>query len=335
MKNRWRRLPTAAAAIGLLVSPTAAAAQSGGGGWTAPLTAWGDPDLQGVWTSATLTPLERPERQAGRELLTEEEAAEIERQSAENRAANDGKSAPGSVGGYNQVWLDAGTRVTGSRRTALIVDPPDGRIPWRPGEREAHDRERARYGVGPFHSYTDADTGERCITDGLPNMVPLQPYNMNLQILQTPGQVVMLHEMYHELRVIPLDGRPLTGIPQWTGEARGRWEGGALVVETVNFVDKPDAFWSAPWRKARSTLTLVERFTRVGPESIDYTFTLEDPEVFARAWTASAPMTTDQASRGVTAGPLWEYACHEGNHAMVNILSGARAEEARAERERD
>ena len=335
MENRWRWLPPAVAVLGLLVPPPAAVAQSGDDGWTAPLTPWGDPDLQGVWTSATLTPLERPDGQAGRELLTEEEAAAIEQRSAATRAANDGKSAPGTVGGYNQVWLDAGTRITGSRRTALIVDPPDGRIPWRPGEREAHDRERARYGVGPFHSHTDADTGERCITDGLPNMVPLQPYNMNLQILQTPGQVVMLHEMYHELRVIPLDDRPLTGIEQWTGEARGRWEGDTLVVETVNFVDKPDAFWSSPWRKARSTLTLVERFTRVGPESIDYTFTLEDPVVFARPWTASAPMTTDQASRGVTAGQLWEYACHEGNHAMVNILSGARAEEARASRKRD
>ena len=332
--NRWRWLPPAVAVLGLLVPPPAVA-QSGDDGWTTPLTPWGDPDLQGVWTSATLTPLERPDGQAGRELLTEEEAAAIEQRSAASRAANDGKSAPGTVGGYNQVWLDAGTRITGSRRTALIVDPPDGRIPWRPGEREAHDRERARYGVGPFHSHTDADTGERCITDGLPNMVPLQPYNMNLQVLQTPGQVVMLHEMYHELRVIPLDDRPLTGIEQWTGEARGRWEGDTLVVETVNFADKPDAFWSSPWRKARSTLTLVERFTRVGPESIDYTFTLEDPEVFARPWTAAAPMTTDQASRGVTAGQLWEYACHEGNHAMVNILSGARAEEARASRKRD
>ena len=335
MENRWRWLPPAVAVLGLLVPPPAAVAQSGDDGWTAPLTPWGDPDLQGVWTSATLTPLERPDGQAGRELLTEEEAAAIEQRSAASRVANDGKSAPGTVGGYNQVWLDAGTRITGSRRTALIVDPPDGRIPWRPGEREAHDRERARYGVGPFHSYTDTDTGERCITDGLPNMVPLQPYNMNLQVLQTPGQVVMLHEMYHELRVIPLDDRPLTGIEQWTGEARGLWEGDTLVVETVNFADKPDAFWSSPWRKARSTLTLVERFTRVGPESIDYTFTLEDPEVFARPWTASAPMTTDQASRGVTAGQLWEYACHEGNHAMVNILSGARAEEARASRKQD
>ena len=337
MNNRWRWLVPAVAACTLMAAhPMAANGQSGADdAWELPRTAWGDPDLQGVWTSATLTPLERPAGQAGRERLTDEEAAAIEQRTVETRAANDGKSAPGTVGGYNQVWLDAGTRITGSRRTSLIVDPPDGRIPWLPGKREAHDRERARYGVGPFHSYTDTDTGERCITDGLPNMVPLQPYNMNLQVLQTPGQVVMLHEMYHELRVIPLDDRPLTGIRQWTGEARGRWEGDALVVETVNFVDKPDAYWSSPWRKARSTLRLVERFTRVGPESIDYTFTLEDPEVFERAWTASAPMTTDQASRGVTAGELWEYACHEGNHAMINILSGARAEEARAAQDQD
>ena len=317
-----------------LAFPFAVAAQSGDGdSRNIPRTPWGEPDLQGLWTSATLTPLERPERQAAVDALTDEEAAELEQRSAENRAASDGKSAPGSVGGYNQVWLDAGTRVTDSRRTSLIVDPPEGVIPWVAGAEAVSNRERARYGVGPFHSYTDSDTGERCITDGLPNMVPLQPYNMNMQILQTPGQVVMLHEMYHELRVIPLDDRPLTGIGQWTGEARGRWDGDTLVVETINFVDKPDAYWSAPWRKSRSTLRLVERFTRVGPESIAYTFTLEDPVVFAQPWTASAPMTTDQASRGVTSGQIWEYACHEGNHAMVNILSGSRAEEAQAQRD--
>ena len=315
----------------LTVQPAAAFAQSeADAGWTATRTSWGVPDLQGVWTSATLTPLERPRRQAGQDQLTEEEAAELERRSAENRAANDGRSTPGSVGGYNQVWMDAGTQITSSRHTSLIIDPPDGVIPWQPGAKATSDREQARYGVGPFDSYTDPDTGERCMTDGLPNMAPLQPYNMNLQILQTPGQVVMLHEMYHELRVIPLDDRPLTGIAQWTGEARGRWDGETLVVETTNFVDKPDAHWSAPWRKARSSLRLVERFTRVGPASIDYTFTLEDPVVFSRSWTAAAPMTTDHASRGVTSGQIWEYACHEGNHAMVNVLSGARAEELAA-----
>ena len=298
--------------------------------WTAPRTAWGEPDLQGLWTSATLTPLERPERQAERSTLTDEEAAAIEAESAARRAASDGRSAPGSVGGYNQVWMDAGTRIVGDRRTALIVDPPDGRIPWHPHARVASDRERARYGVGPFESYTDLDTGERCITDGLPNMVPLQPYNMNMHIFQSPGEVVMLHEMYHELRVIPLDGRPRNGIPQWTGEARGHWEGDTLVVETINFAERPKAYWSAPWRASRPSLRLVERFTRVGPETIDYTFTLEDPLAFTRPWTAAAPMTTDHASRGVTAGQLWEYACHEGNYGMLNILSGARAEEAEA-----
>ena len=300
------------------------------GGAAAPRTAWGEPDLQGLWTSATLTPLERPERQAERSTLSDEEAAAIEADSAARRAASDGKSAPGSVGGYNQVWMDAGTRIVGDRRTSLIVDPPDGRIPWKPHARVASDRERARYGVGPFESYVDLDTGERCITDGLPNMVPLQPYNMNLRIFQAPGEVVMLHEMYHELRVIPLDGRPRTGIAQWTGEARGHWEGDTLVVETVNFAERPEAYWSAPWRASRPSLRLVERFTRVGPETIDYTFTVEDPLAFTQPWTAAAPMTTDHASRGVTAGQLWEYACHEGNYGMINILSGARAEEAAA-----
>ena len=222
----------------LVLLPAAVAGQSGGDdGWTA-RTAWGDPDLQGLWTSATLTPLERPAPQAERALLSDEEAAAIEQASAARRAASDGRSAPGSVGGYNQVWLDAGTRIVGDRRTSLIVDPPEGVIPWIPEKKVESDRERARYGVGPFHSHTDLDTGERCITDGLPNMVPLQPYNMNMRILQTPGQVVMLHEMYHELRVIPLDGRPRNGIAQWTGEARGRWEGETLVVETIDFVDR-------------------------------------------------------------------------------------------------
>ena len=310
-----------------LAAPFASAQSGAADDWSAPKTPWGEPDLMGVWTSATLTPLERPERLAERTALTAEEAATMQQQTIERQIANDGKAAPGSVGGYNQVWLDAGTVVTDSLRTSLIVDPPDGRIPWADGAKDAYDREVARYGVGPFDTWTDMDTGERCITDGLPNMVPLQPYNMNLQVLQTPGEVVMLHEMYHELRVIPTDERPLTGIAQWTGEARGHWEGDTLVVETINFVDKPDAYWSSPWRKSRSSLKLVERFTRVGPQSIDYTFTLEDPEVFSQPWTASAPMTTDQASRGVTAGQLWEYACHERNYSMLNVLAGARMEE--------
>ena len=324
------------AAVLVVLLPAGAPGQSGAvGDWEMPRTSWGEPDLQGVWTSATLTPLERPGRQSDKAALTDEDIAELERQNAVRRADSDGKVTPGNVtGGYNQVWLDAGTRMTSDRRAALIVDPADGRIPWKPVARADNDRERGRYGFGPFESHLDLDTGERCITDGLPNMVPLQPYNMNMQILQVPGAVVMLHEMYHELRVIPLDNRPLTGIRQWTGEARGHWEDDMLVVETVNFVDKADRFWSAPWRKARPSLRLLERFTRVGPDAIDYTFSLEDPQFFTRAWTAAAPMTTDHESRGVTSGPIWEYACHEGNHAMINILAGARAEEAAAKQRR-
>lgn len=337
-----RRLPflLTAAAIAALM-PVSAAGQdrsAASDAWTGPATPWGDPDLQGIWDFRTITPMERPAELAGKAVLTAEEAADFE--ARENRRLNRDLVDPekggaiyppeseGGVVPYNEFWYDRGNSLVEDRRTSLIVDPPEGAIPWIPEKRAESDRERARYGVGPFHSYTDLDTGERCITDGLPNMVPLQPYNMNMRIFQTPGQVVMLHEMYHELRVIPLDDRPLTGIAQWTGEARGRWEGETLVVETINFLDKPETYWSAPWRAARPSLRLVEKFTRVGPESIDYTFTLEDPLSFTRPWTAAAPMTTDQAARGVTAGEIWEYACHEGNHAMINILGGARAEEA-------
>ena len=300
--------------------------------WTPPRTAWGEPDLQGIWTNATLTPLERPQALAGKKLLTQAEAAELESQTAKRRARGDGVSRPGSVGGYNQFWMDAGTKVVGSRRTSLIVDPVDGRIPWKPAARVENALEVARYGVGPYDSWADLDTGERCITDGLPNMAPLQPYNMNFHILQTPGYVVLLHEMYHEIRIIPLDGRPHIGrrIGQWLGDPRGRWDGDTLVVETTHFADKTHYYWSAPWRSSRSSLHLIERFTRVDAETIDYEFTVEDATMFSQPWTVSAPMTTNQAARGVTSGHLFEYACHEGNYAIVNILSGARAQETAA-----
>jgi hypothetical protein len=297
-----------------------------------PRTPWGHPDFQGTWTSATLTPLERPEALAGRKALSEAEAAELERTTVEQRVAADGTSRPGTVGGYNLVWMDAATRVDADRRTSLIVDPADGRIPWTPEAREASKRELARYGTGPYLDHTDLDTGERCITDGLPLMVPIQPYNMNFLILQTPDTIVMLHEMYHEVRIVPLDGRsPLQeAIGLWLGDARGRWDGDTLVVETTNIADKTHYHWSRLWRASRPTMRLVERFTRVDEETIDYRFTVEDPTLFTAPWTVSAPLTNDQASRGVTTGGLFEYACHEGNWAVTNVLSGARAEEARA-----
>ena len=309
------------------LAPAAALAQSAG--WTAPRTAWGAPDLQGIWTNATLTPVERPAAMAGREVLTAEEAAAFETSSAEARAASD-RFIPGNVGAYNQFWMDSGKVVTGDRRTSLVTDPADGRIPWTPAGRERLASDSARYGVGPFHSYTDADTGERCLTDGLP-FVPLQGYNMNYHVLQSEGWVVMLNEMFHEFRLIPTDGRPHVParVGQWLGDSRGRWEGDTLVVETAAFADKSRYLWRATWRAARPGLRLVERFTRVDDQTLDYEFTMTDPDMFTRPWTARVPMTTDHASRGVTSGPMYEYACHEGNYGLLNIMRGARAEDAR------
>ena len=310
--------------IFLLLTVAPPAFGQGSDGLMTTSTPWGDPDLQGIWTSATLTPLERPDGQTALRELSDAEAGQLEQDFIALSASRDGKASLASgYGGYNAVWLDQGKRITESRRTSLIVNPPDGRIPWTREARWASEAALVRRVLGPFDSHLDLDTGERCITDGLPNMVPLQPYNMNMQIFQAPGVVAMLHEMYHELRVVPLDDRPWTGIRQWTGEARGHWEGATLVVETRGFVDRPTARSGWMWRRTRPSLHLVERFTRVDAQTIDYTFTVEDPETFTQPWTASAPMTTDHASRGVTPGNIWEYACHEGNYAMINQLRGA------------
>ena len=287
-------------------------------------TPWGDPDLQGVWTNATLTPIERPASLSEKAVLTAEEAAALEVQSAADRDASD-RFVLGNVGAYNQFWMDGGKNVTEDRRTSLITDPPDGQIPWAPDGRRRLESDLARYGVGPFDTWEDADTGERCLTDGLP-LVPLQGYNMNYHILQSPGWVAILNEMFHEYRLIPVDGRAhlRTGVGQMLGDARGWWDGDTLVVETTNFADKGHFLWRATWRGTRTTLHLVERFTRIDDETIDYEFTMTDPTMFTRPWTASVPMSTNQESRGVTSGPMFEYACHVGNYGLLNMLRGAR-----------
>ena len=328
-----RRLAVAVLVFGFL--PTSGTGQTrsetdqGTDGWTPPRTSWGVPDLQGIWTNATLTPMERPETLGSTVELSPEEAAQFEERSAAQREAND-RFIPGVVGAYNQFWMDAGTTVVESRRTSLVVDPPDGRIPWTEAGRQRLSSDLDRYGVGPFDSWVDADTGERCLTDGLP-LVPLQGYNMNTHILQSPGWVAILNEMFHEYRLIPVDGRDHMSdkIGEWLGGGRGRWEGDTLVVESVNFADLNHYLWRATWRAARAGLRLVERFTRVDETTIDYQFTMTDPQMFTQAWTALVPMTTDHASRGVTSGPMYEYACHEGNYGLYNILAGARAEDER------
>jgi hypothetical protein len=294
----------------------------------APRTPWGHPDLQGIWTNQTITPLERPRDLTGKDVLTPEEAAELERQTRARRN-QDSRAGAGTTAdvarAYNQFWWDQGTAVVPTLRTSLVIDPPDGRIPWTPAGREHNARSGARYGVGPYDSWLDLDTGERCLTDGLP-MVP-GAYNNNFQILQTPDYVVILHEMYRDRRIVPLDGRPRNHLPQWLGEARGRWEGSTLVIETTGFADKTGYWWAASWRASSPTLRLTERLTRVSGDTIDYRFTVEDPARFTAPWTAAVPMTTNQAARGVTEGRLYEFACHEGNYSLVNILSGARSRE--------
>jgi hypothetical protein len=329
---RHRFLPLGVLALATVISVVslyAAGVASPGASNSARLrTPWGDPDLQGTWTGSTITPLERPKQFADKPFLTVEEAAALEAR-ARAESVTERAVAAGDPGTYNQIWFDPSSAVVSDRRTSLIVDPPDGRIPFTAEGRAHNSRSSAHYGVGARDSHLDLDTGERCLTDGVP--IPYwSGYNNNYQIVQTQQYVVIIAEMFRDRRMIPLDGRPRTNIPQWFGESRGRWDGSTLVVETTNFADKAGYWWAAGWRAARPTLRLVERFTRVDAETIDYQFTLEDPVMFTRPWTAKFPLTTNQKARGVTQGPLYEYACHEGNHSIVNVLSGARAQDALA-----
>ena len=223
------------------------------------MTAWGKPSLEGVWTTATLTPLERPEAVTDARL-TEAQRAEMEAAAEQMWEALEKPPPPGQVGGYNRVWLDPGMKALPDGRPSLVVDPPDGRIPWRPEALAASNAESARYGVGPYYSYADLDTGERCLSDGV-TMAPLQPYNMNYQIFQTEDHLAIVHEMYHEYRIVPLDGRPFLpeAVGQWLGDARGHWEGDTLVIVSKGFADKSHYYWAWPWRAARPSLTVVER----------------------------------------------------------------------------
>ena len=222
--------------------------------------------------------------------------------------------AGGSVGAYNDFWFDRGFNVVADRRTSLIVDPPDGRIPTLTpaGQQRAAERTAAR--ARPAVTWEDRSLFERCVTRGLPRLPG--GYNQNLQILQTQEHVVILYEMMREARVIPLDGRPHlpAGVRLWHGDSRGRWEGDTLVVETTNFSPKND------FRGAAEGLRQVERFTRVDRDTIDHQVTVSDPATFTRAWTAAIPLRQTEA-------PMYEYACHEGNYGMEGIMAGARAEE--------
>lgn len=296
-------------------------------------TAWGDPDLQGMWDNGTITPIERPGDLADTPFLTEEQVAEREQRAEENRFSDRAPRA-GDVGTYNRFWSDRGTRVVPSGQTSLIVDPSDGRIPLltpkaiaqagvlhaaATGRTVEDARQNAR--VPSYAAPESFDTGERCITDGLPYLPG--PYNNNYLIMQTPDHVAIYYEMYHDLRIIPLDGRPHLPreISHWLGDSRGHWDGDTLVVDTTNFKAilgrfVRDDFNSLPGRNLR----LVERFTRIGPDMLAYEFTMEDQTTWTRPWTGTYPFTR-------TRNEIYEFACHEGNYAVPNALSGSRAQE--------
>lgn len=287
-----------------------------------PRTPDNQPDLQGIWTNATITPLERPPELAGKAFFTPEEAAVYEKQvRARNNADRRDVNPDADLAvGYNDFWWDRGTSVVSTLRTSLIVDPPDGRIPALTPEaqKRAAARAEARR-LHPADGPEDLSLADRCIARPGPPMLPAG-YNNNHQIVQTPEYVMILSEMMHDARIIPLSPRPHlpNSVRQWFGDPRGRWEGNTLVVETTNFTNKTN------FRGAGENMRLTERFTRVAPDTLLYQFTVDDPESFQRPWSGEIPMKRVE-------GPIIEYACHEGNYSMVNTLGAARAAEQAAE----
>ena len=295
------------------------ATQAGSTKASPPRTPWGHPDLQGVWTNTTTTPLERPADLADKPVLT---AAERNKRNADvaERVSFD-RTAAGNVGAYNEFWMERGAL---NDRTSLIVDPPDGKLPaLTPTGKARVDALNARRRDHPADTWLDRSAYDRCITRGVPGVMMPGFYNHNYQILQTPTHVVLIAEMIHDARIVPIDGRPrLPGtIRQWLGDSRGHWEGDTLVIETRNVNDKAFDPGGALFAVGES-VTMTERFRRTGPDTIDYQFTVDAPAVYSRPWTAATPMLKID-------GKIYEYACHEGNYAMQNILSAERAAESK------
>jgi hypothetical protein len=301
--------------------------------WKVPRTPDGHPDLQGIWTNATLTPLERPAALASKPTLTDAEAKYIEKNQAAELQKLDGASdgpliaAAGSsgVGGYNVLFIDRGSefaRIDGVKRTSLISDPPDGKVPALTPEARHRNASLPRNG-GAFDSVKNRPLAERCLlgfgsTDG-PPMLPVL-YNNNYQIVQTPDHVMILVEMVHDARIIRIGGtHPPANVRFFLGDSIGRWEGDTLVVDTTNFNDQ------IRFHGTLDNLHVIERFTRTAEDTIQYKVTIDDPTTFTRNWTLEYPFVA-------APGPIYEYACHEGNYAMSDILGGARKADAESKK---
>ena len=282
------------------------------------------PNISGIFTFRTLTPLQRPEALTGKEALGAEEAAAFE--ASERRRLNRDLFDPetgapsagyqprseGGVLSYNEFWYERGIELTSDNRTSLVVDPPDGRIPYTAEFATANRLRRLNLRNGFGDHYTDRSLGDRCLM-GSNSGPPMRPgsYNNNVLILQVPGYVTIVNEHIHNTRIIPVNWRPHGGVPQWVGNSRGHWEGETLVIETKNFLRETNFSGSS------KDTHLVERFTRTDPDTVMYEFTIEDQNNYTRPWTAVIPFRR-------TDGPLFEYACHEGNYGLPGILAGAR-----------
>jgi hypothetical protein len=328
--------------IGSIVMMLALPALAGADGYKVPRTADGHPDLQGTWTNATLTPVERPKTLGDRLVLNETEALQMEQRMKDFAAASDQPSdlsqdlpKGGGVGGYNVFWFDPANQVAtvnGERRSSLIVSPANGQVPElsEPGKQRLAAR-TARAAQGAFDGPEQRALGERCIlgfgSNSGPPMLPVM-YNSHYQIVQNRDSVMIHVEMVHDARIIRLGGQHSPEhLRKWMGDSIGRWEGDTLVVETTHFnpVQPIQIGQGATYRSIPVSpgLKVMERFTRVGPRTIKYEFTVEDPDTFSTAWRGEIPFhATDQ--------PIYEYACHEGNYALPGILAGAREEEKSA-----
>ena len=341
---RYRHHAAALAVIaGVALMPIAASGQPADA--TDLRTPWGHPDLQGTWDYRTLTPLERPEELGDKAFLTEEEAAALERETLarnelllnrapETTTASDqvDRRADGTPGFYNNFWLDRGTTAVGTRRTSLVVDPSNGRLPplteparMRAESPEAERIAAVRRGMLPARTYEDLDAGDRGIQHAKAGP-PLSTggYNNNIQVFQTPDYVVILAEQNYDARIVPLDGRPHVSprVRQWMGDSRGHWDGDTLVVETAHFNGKHDQI-GRPLLSSGENLTLVERFTLMDGENLMYEYTVNDPTIWTSPWTAQHPMKRNPEE-------MFEFACHEGNYGMHGIMAGSRVQEAEA-----
>jgi hypothetical protein len=310
------------AATALLLAALPISAQKS---WSPSHTPDGQPDIQGIWSNASIIPLERPKDLEGKAVLTPEEETAYEAR-VFSRSSRDKAPAPGAVGTYNNFWWDADARRAPNLHTSLIVDPPDGKVPpLTPQAQQRMQADRSYAREHPADGPEDRPLMERCLmfaTTGPPmlpsfyNNVQYGPLTTHYQIVQTPDYVTVMVEHNHDFRVIPLNGRPHlpANVRQWLGDPRGHWENNTLVIDTTNFTDK------TKFRGADENLHLIERLTRTGPETLLYEFTVDDPTAFTKSWRAEIPMISNK-------GPIFEYACHEGNYGLAGVLAGARADE--------